>query len=77
MAIRNGKCCCTCEELFANVAEGDRVQVRSVGNVIETGVLSAIRANTVVLDEGAANEVVICCAHIFSVRQIGGANPVN
>lgn len=71
MAIRNGKCCCTCEELFANVEEGNRVQVRSVGNVAESGELSAIRANTVVLDEGDATEVVICCAHIFSVRQLG------
>lgn len=71
MAIRKNECCCTCEELFANVDIGDRVQVRSVGNVVETGELSEIRANTVVLDEGTATEVVICCAHIFSVRQLG------
>lgn len=65
MGIKN--CCCTCLDLTEDFEVGDRVQIRTVANSVETGEIQEIRENTIVLDLGEDNFIVICCAHIVSI----------
>ncbi|AOY77504.1 DUF2642 domain-containing protein [Clostridium formicaceticum] len=69
MGIRS--CGCTCLELTEDFQLGDDVQIRTVSNSLERGEISEVRENTIVLDQGGDEFIVICCAHIVSIEPAG------
>lgn len=79
MPTSNNPCCCTCEELFANVnpSENPFVKITAVGRFFEEdgtiiGTLEEVNEHTIRVSIPGIfpEQATICCAHIIAVQEL-------